>query len=33
MPKIDLESIRNAPLAARRPVSPVAVPSKPAQST
>jgi 4-hydroxyphenylacetate 3-monooxygenase len=33
MPKIDLDSIRSAPLAARRPVSPVAVPSKPAQST
>ena len=33
MPKIDLESIRSAPLAARRPVSPVAAPAKPAQST
>jgi aromatic ring hydroxylase len=30
MPEIDLESIRNAPLAARRPVSPIVVPPKPA---
>ncbi len=30
MPKVDLQSIRNAPLVARRPVSPTAPPAKPA---
>ena len=30
MPKVDLQSIRNAPLVARRPVSPTVPPGKPA---